>query len=45
MNELSSRSHLIISITLNRIDERDGSIVCSKINFVDLAGCERVKLS
>ena len=43
MNEASSRSHLILTITVNKIDERDGSVVSSKMNLVDLAGSERVK--
>mmetsp|Transcript_1114 Transcript_1114/g.2044 ORF Transcript_1114/g.2044 Transcript_1114/m.2044 type:complete len:330 (-) Transcript_1114:1408-2397(-) len=43
MNELSSRSHLIMTLTLNQIDERDMSVTSSKLNMVDLAGSERVK--
>ena len=43
MNETSSRSHLILTITVNTKDERDGSVSCSKLNMVDLAGSERVK--
>ena len=43
MNETSSRSHLILTVTVSVKDERDGSITCSKLNLVDLAGSERVK--
>lgn len=43
MNELSSRSHLILQMTINQIDERDMSATVSKLNIVDLAGSERVK--
>ena len=43
MNELSSRSHLIMTLTVNRFDERDLSMTTAKLNMVDLAGSERVK--
>lgn len=43
MNELSSRSHLVLQMTVNQIDERDMSATVSKLNIVDLAGSERVK--
>lgn len=43
MNEMSSRSHLILQLTINQIDERDMSATVSKLNIVDLAGSERVK--
>lgn len=43
MNEMSSRSHLILQMTINQIDERDMSATVSKLNIVDLAGSERVK--
>ena len=42
LNEFSSRSHLVVSITINTID-LDGSLTSSKLNLVDLAGSERVK--
>ena len=45
MNELSSRSHLILTITVNTYDERDCSVSSAKLNLVDLAGSERVKHS
>ena len=43
MNEMSSRSHLILTLTVNTVDERDGSMTSAKLNLVDLAGSERVK--
>ena len=43
MNEVSSRSHLVLTITINTYDERDMSITSSKLNIVDLAGSERTK--
>lgn len=43
MNEVSSRSHLIMTITVNKIDARDYSVQSAKLNLVDLAGSERVK--
>ena len=45
MNEFSSRSHLIVTLTVNVADGRDGSLTSSKLNLVDLAGSERVKQS
>lgn len=42
MNEKSSRSHSIFSITITQ-KQRDGLNTCkSKVNLVDLAGSERV---
>ena len=43
MNELSSRSHMILTLTVNVCDERDFSIQTAKLNLVDLAGSERTK--
>ena len=43
LNEVSSRSHMILTLTVNTVDERDGSITSAKLNLVDLAGSERVK--
>lgn len=43
MNEVSSRSHMLVMISVNTYDERDGSISCAKLNLVDLAGSERIK--
>lgn len=45
MNEKSSRSHLILTVTISTFDERDQSVTSSKLNIVDLAGSERVKHS
>ena len=42
MNEASSRSHMILTLTVNTID-RDGSLTSAKLNIVDLAGSERLK--
>lgn len=41
MNELSSRSHMVLTITVNIVDERDLSVQSAKLNLVDLAGSER----
>ena len=43
MNELSSRSHLILQLTVSQIDKKLMSATVSKLNIVDLAGSERVK--
>ena len=43
MNELSSRSHLILQLTVSQIDKKSMSATVSKLNIVDLAGSERVK--
>ena len=43
LNEVSSRSHMILTLTVNTVDERDGSITSAKLKLVDLAGSERVK--
>ena len=43
MNELSSRSHLVMTITVNKVDQRDLSLQSAKLNLVDLAGSERIK--
>ena len=39
MNDQSSRSHAILTITLER--KRDENVICSKFHLVDLAGSER----
>ena len=41
MNEASSRSHLVLSLTVNKTD--GVSLQSAKLNFVDLAGSERIK--
>lgn len=43
MNELSSRSHLILQLVVTQVDDRDMSVTVSKMSIVDLAGSERVK--
>jgi len=42
MNATSSRSHSIVQIFIEQ-RKRDGTILNSKLNFVDLAGSEKVK--
>ncbi|KAI9323646.1 P-loop containing nucleoside triphosphate hydrolase protein, partial [Dichotomocladium elegans] len=45
MNEKSSRSHAILTLTLRRShqDHKAGAATKSKLHFVDLAGSERLK--
>lgn len=43
MNELSSRSHMLLTFTVNIFDEKDLSVQTAKLNLVDLAGSERTK--
>ncbi|KRX05557.1 P-loop containing nucleoside triphosphate hydrolase [Pseudocohnilembus persalinus] len=45
MNLVSSRSHLIITFSLNIIDKFEDSVISAKLNIVDLAGSEKVKQS
>jgi hypothetical protein len=42
MNDESSRSHLIVTLTLVDVNKKK-EIVGAKLNLVDLAGSERVK--
>ncbi|XP_044130057.1 kinesin-like protein KIFC3 [Bufo gargarizans] len=42
MNERSSRSHALLTITLTGQELSSGSITTGKLNLVDLAGSERV---
>lgn len=42
LNEFSSRSHLILTLTLVEVDKNE-DFVGAKLNLVDLAGSERVK--
>lgn len=43
MNERSSRSHLVLQITVTRPGENNKSVTISKMSIVDLAGSEKVK--
>ncbi|GER45997.1 kinesin-related protein [Striga asiatica] len=45
MNERSSRSHSVVSIHANGVDEKSGSSVKGSLHLVDLAGSERVDRS
>ena len=42
MNDESSRSHLIMTLTLVEVDKKK-VVTGAKLNLVDLAGSERVK--
>mmetsp|Transcript_34173 Transcript_34173/g.33355 ORF Transcript_34173/g.33355 Transcript_34173/m.33355 type:complete len:105 (+) Transcript_34173:683-997(+) len=43
MNNCSSRSHCVLSLTVEQIDLRNGgdNVIISKLQMVDLAGSER----
>jgi len=42
INNSSSRSHCILSFTVNQVDSKDpDNIITSKLQLVDLAGSER----
>ena len=43
MNDVSSRSHAILSLFLSRRTGADGTTIFSKLSLIDLAGCERAK--
>lgn len=45
LNSASSRSHCILSLTIEGVDTEGGGIVCGKLQLVDLAGSERVSLT
>merc|ERR1719313_2378471 len=45
MNSGSSRSHLIQTVNIERINRESGDRLCGKIVLVDLAGSERLKKS
>ncbi len=47
MNEMSSRSHAIFIVTIERTEKKDGVTTHSigKLNFVDLAGSERIRVT
>jgi hypothetical protein len=43
MNDQSSRSHVIVTLTVKNQDPESGAIFSAKLNLVDLAGSERIK--
>lgn len=47
MNNCSSRSHSVLTLTLEQIDLKNGpeSAIVSKFQMVDLAGSERASLT
>ena len=45
LNSASSRSHCILSLTIEGVDTEGGGIISSKLQLVDLAGSERVSLT
>ena len=47
MNEVSSRSHAIFVVTIERAEKKEGITTHSigKLNFVDLAGSERIRVT
>ena len=42
MNDESSRSHLVMTVTMVEV-KKSKEVVSAKLNLVDLAGSERVK--
>ncbi|KAF0700451.1 Aste57867_9035 [Aphanomyces stellatus] len=42
VNEHSSRSHLVLSITITSVQKLDGKKATSKLHLIDLAGSERI---
>jgi len=47
MNNCSSRSHSVLTLTVEQVDVKNGpeSIILSKLQLVDLAGSERAALT
>lgn len=45
MNEVSSRSHTVFTLTLLQTNSSTGETVSGRLHLVDLAGSERVKKS
>jgi hypothetical protein len=43
MNEHSSRSHLVITLSVLGANRKTGAKVIGKLNLIDLAGSERLK--
>lgn len=44
LNSMSSRSHCVFTITLEVVD-RNGEIITSRLQLIDLAGSERNSLT
>ena len=42
MNDESSRSHLVMTVTMLEV-KKSKEVISAKLNLVDLAGSERVK--
>ena len=42
MNDASSRSHVLVTLTMEQINHQDGTIKKSKLYLVDLAGSENL---
>lgn len=45
MNTVSSRSHLILTLKVNKFHDKNNVVSSAKLNIVDLAGSERLKNS
>lgn len=45
MNSESSRSHLLLTVTIVSVNRETGQDLCGKIQLIDLAGSERLKKS
>lgn len=45
MNDLSSRSHLILSIYIHAVNKLNNKEISSKLHLIDLAGSERISRS
>merc|ERR1719487_1565277 len=45
LNEQSSRSHMLVTLTIRTTNKRSGDIYVGKLSLVDLAGSERLAKS
>ena len=45
MNDVSSRSHSVVTLIVNQTDRSTGTETSARLNLVDLAGSERLKKS
>lgn len=45
LNSISSRSHTLLTLTVEAVDSESGGIYLSKLQLVDLAGSERVSMT